>query len=347
MLLAVGCALLVTAPAEAYRLKGAAWPRRIVTYHDASPYHADVDAAVRAWNASGANISFIAASESKASVLITARRLVGVAGFGTLGYVPKNRVSLGFETFPPLRARGAHVWLATSFFSRRNNENYDLQRISRARVVAHELGHVLGLDHETRYCATMAPGESRQCPKPLHLWQTRCHLLEADDIKGAVKRYGGRVKPQGPTFCDLFAALAPPTQLTAQADPTTGEVSLRFHDTTDKHFRAVGLVRQRGTCAAQAPALADAEIVDGKPGATSSLTDRFPAGSGGQVYCYALWSYDIFNRPGSRPATISVQIPAPPATPAQPAPADDPAPVLSPPDDPAPPCDPEAEFPCY
>ena len=33
-----------------------------------------------------------------------------------------------------------------------------LERHAAAQVFAHELGHVLGLDHETRGCSTMNPG---------------------------------------------------------------------------------------------------------------------------------------------------------------------------------------------
>ena len=74
-----------------------------------------------------------------------------------------------------------------------------------AIVVAHELGHVLGLDHEDRICATMntylVDGHPEHCPAaPAEMWV--CRLLRADDVRGAVKLYGGTVRPiRGPEFC--------------------------------------------------------------------------------------------------------------------------------------------------
>lgn len=71
--------------------------------------------------------------------------------------------------------------------------------------VAHELGYVLGLDHEDRVCATMNsyltnihPG---YCPAaPAGKWI--CHLLRTDDVRGVVSLYGGTVRPlPGPEFC--------------------------------------------------------------------------------------------------------------------------------------------------
>ena len=59
-----------------------------------------------------------------------------------------------------------------------------------ALVVAHELGHVLGLDHEDRVCATMnshlVESHTEHCPAaPEGMWV--CRLLRADDVRGAVQ----------------------------------------------------------------------------------------------------------------------------------------------------------------
>jgi hypothetical protein len=78
-------------------------------------------------------------------------------------------------------------------------------RYTMALVVAHELGHVLGLDHEDRICATMNSylvnrGPERCQAAPEGKWI--CRLLRADDVRGAVSLYGGTVRPiRGPEFC--------------------------------------------------------------------------------------------------------------------------------------------------
>jgi len=74
-----------------------------------------------------------------------------------------------------------------------------------ALVIAHELGHVLGLGHENSVCATMNAyidvNHPANCAAPPPgTWV--CRLLRADDVRGAVKLYGGTVRPlRGPEFC--------------------------------------------------------------------------------------------------------------------------------------------------
>ena len=189
VLLALALALLVAAPADAYRLGGKKWPVRTITYHASAPQYADaITAAVAAWNASGVRVRFKAVSRrSKARVKIVYGRVrSGPSGDAHLGYYRKSRVRL--NRFDP--AGKDPGWLANQM----------------QIVVAHELGHVLGLRHVTKPCSVMNYGRTEDCPKPPAPWQLRCRLLEPDDVRGAIKRYGGRAKGYAGRVLRLRAA---------------------------------------------------------------------------------------------------------------------------------------------
>jgi hypothetical protein len=88
-------------------------------------------------------------------------------------------------------------------------------------TVAHELGHVPGLNHEWHHCATMNASAGEFCERP-PFYRQLCRVLEPDDVKGAVARYGGVVRPvRGQQFCAEFAAPTSPqdTRITGQAAP--------------------------------------------------------------------------------------------------------------------------------
>ena len=180
-LAALVLAVVLVPTAGAYRLEGGRWPTRTITYYNEVPaYTWAVDSAAFAWNSSGARVRFLKASKRNAKVLL------GIRWFTPLGEARIDR-------------RGGRIYGAKVGI-RSGQERYTM-----ALVIAHELGHVLGLDHEDRGCATMNSRLDGNRPEhcaapPQGAWV--CRLLRADDVRGAVSLYGGSVRPiRGPEFC--------------------------------------------------------------------------------------------------------------------------------------------------
>jgi Matrixin len=174
-------ALVLVPSAGAYTLLGGRWQTRTITYFNEVPaYNWSVDTAAYAWNSSGANVRFLRSSRRDAKVLL------GVQWFTAAG-----------DARPVIRNR--------RIYSAKVGIRNGLDRYTMALVVAHELGHVLGLGHETRVCATMNRAldvdHPQLCPSPPQgMWV--CRLLRDDDVRGAVRLYGGTVRPwRGAEFC--------------------------------------------------------------------------------------------------------------------------------------------------
>src|SRR5215210_7244398 len=185
--------LLVPAGAGAYvTQRRGSHDGREITYANAVPAHDwAVERAVRAWNESGADIDFVPASPRRAEVVISG----GVPGFD-------GRTETVFHDGGP-RPGDARVSIPSPAVARGRDARFKV-----ALIAAHELGHVLRLDHDDSGCALMnstivhnAPARCSQPPPG----KWRSGLVEPDDIRRAVALYGG-----GP---DLSAASAPRTRL--------------------------------------------------------------------------------------------------------------------------------------
>ncbi|MDQ6836263.1 MAG: PKD domain-containing protein [Actinomycetota bacterium] len=299
-LIAVGACVGITAgPASGYVTGGQRWPSHRIPYFDTGPDHAAVRAAVRAWNTSGANLRFVPVARRAAHVLIVELRppgCYGVDGFGTLGYSHQgDRVQL---RACPNRAQDAIV-------------------------AAHELGHVLGLNHELHGCATMNPAAQLRCglPRP---YFTNCRLLERDDIRGAISRYGGHLRPiHSPQFCPQYSRPRPATSMTVTGNtPPAQQLWATLQIPRERRliivpgfgFKQTGpqllvsLYRHAGSCPPGAPH--GHPVSEGTPSHTGrlhiALDPRAQLKPG--PWCYAAWTRDAAGRRAARATTFSVVV---------------------------------------
>jgi hypothetical protein len=275
--IAVAIAVLACAPAaQAYELDGIPWPGRPATigYWNGTAYGPQVAQAARAWNESGARVRFRRVSRARAQLLIVSDRRSaagenGLAhGFATVGYQPRNRVTIG---------RGA-------------------RGIGVVGLIAHELGHVLGLVHDDERCAVMNSAFWSRCmPSPT------CSILQRDDVRGAIRRYGGRIRPVRPELCPPA-----PVALAVARNGETGRleaaVTLPQADVSGVLTRrAVGRCPERPTV-----------VFDGREGTAGSVVqvDVSPRGTlvglESQTLCVRAWTYDATGRISAEPVTQQV-----------------------------------------
>ena len=167
---AAGLAAAAPAPADAYVVGGDPWPTTTITYWTkASGYADSVDRATRKWNGKNVGVKFRRASNAFDANVILRYGGQPCEGSSDVGFFGQQHsyVDLG---------KGC---------------SKDFIVIT----AAHELGHVLGLDHEKHRCARMNPkvyqdGSPNHCAHhPLSYWLG--HVILSDDVAGAKALYGG------------------------------------------------------------------------------------------------------------------------------------------------------------
>ncbi len=297
-----GLAASAPQPAQAFRLGGQSWPKRVITFRLAvAGFRAPVTAAIAQWNTSGVRIRFREVRSGKADVIVktlpTPRfppslppglrcGATGRAGLGTLGF------TRGFQS---------NVWL----------DRYCSQTTLIA-IAAHEFGHVLGLNHTNVGCAVMSASGSN-CADERHRlpWEYTCKVLRPDDVAGAIRRYGGTMRPMPEVrTCLRQPTPGPVSAVTFEPNPADSIASTRitWNNPTSTALQRIVVSRRGGACpnypsvpgrlVFTRPGIADlpGEFVADVPaaGSTQSITDFEPL-SAGRV-CYAVWATGPENR---------------------------------------------------
>jgi hypothetical protein len=305
---ALAVAAAVPTSAGAYHLGGKKWPTRTITYHStAKQYKTAVRQAVRLWNHSGARIRFKAVSRRRAKLHIVYGGSDGPSGRATLGWTPVLTFRTidgapveGAENLPcgahlggsvvRCHKQGPMVFLDRVTKSQRRDPFYQRQMLW---VVVHELGHSLGLKHNHPACSVMSYRRETTCPQRGVPWQYRCRMIERDDIKGVIRRYGGKAKPLAGEFCPAYAPPAAPTGLTATYDDSGDWVVARWTNGASADATGAAASIAKGRCN---PWDLDSPVQWTAPGAPIE-TVLVPEQGPGR-YCVSAWSDNKLDQAG-------------------------------------------------
>jgi hypothetical protein len=173
---AIAAVMCAAAPASAYRIAGERWPNKTISIGSRAPlYDSAVRLAIRAWNRARVGVRFTRARPDRARVIFGYGRRAGSGRFRCEG------VAGGTGAGYPSPFLAMHVTVLHSCRSEA------LRRLT----AVHELGHVLGLGHETRRCALMNPTGDVNTLLP-SLCDRGTRLPTRDDVRGARALYRRR-----------------------------------------------------------------------------------------------------------------------------------------------------------
>ncbi|MEA2475009.1 MAG: serine protease [Thermoleophilaceae bacterium] len=282
------------------------WPSHTIRYFDATgkQYRANVAQAAQAWNKSGVKVHWSAVKHRGSGVVpLTVTSNIPSAGLATY-YFSGGRWQGKIEVQPGIQkgqlTKAAGNGVATQVF-------------------VHEMGHIMGLDHETKVCAIMQPIVGGGCPQPKIAWQYRCRLLESDDLRGGIAIFGGKIGKLGPEYCDSSKE---PPQVTGVTAAPTGDggsgVTVSWTNPTGSQVQRIEVLRRKDACPTgaddkKAEPVGDEQAKAGQPQFTVDQSGFASAGS----YCYAVVVVGDLGRPG-KPATVNFQYTGPVAPPVKP-----------------------------
>ena len=162
------------------------WPGKTITYRESLPKKWDesLRLALDAWNSAGGKLRFVKAKGGTKPQL-------------TIGYGPTQGYA-GFATIGP--AKNAYVHLSTGY----QNADADLeQRLGVGRLLAHELGHVVGFGHVGKGCELMVTSFPATCLLlSFEPGYRVCRWIDKPLLKKFIAAYGGKGK-LAPKFCPI------------------------------------------------------------------------------------------------------------------------------------------------